>query len=308
MTEAPTIVAAICTYRRNEPLRTLMKALMACADELGDRARVGVVISDDNTDRRAEAVAAEFADRFEAGVRYCYSGRGNISSNRNTALEAALETADWVAMTDDDCEPPRHWLSTMLELAEQTGADCTTGQMRLRAPAGAPDWLTDEPFLEAGMIDFVDGQRVHLAGTNNSMTSAAWLRAHPDIRFDERMGVIGGEDMVFFRSAEKAGLHIRYSERGYVHGNEPAERATLTHQLRSHFWLGNTECITNLELGDVSRPRAFVRGARRSLRALRRPVTRMLRGQRPQLRYTLATTLHGIGLMLGSVGLRVRHH
>ena len=54
------------------------------------------------------------------------------------------------------------------------------------------------------MIEFTDGQQVPLAGTNNSFTRAAWLRDHPEIRFLERMGVVGGEDMVFFQTASRA--------------------------------------------------------------------------------------------------------
>jgi hypothetical protein len=130
------------------------------------------------------------------------------------------------------------------------------------------------------------------------------LRAHPDIRFLERMGVVGGEDMVFFQTAARAGLHIRFAQHAYVHGNEPLDRATFRHQLRAHYWMGNTEAVTNIELGDSSRARLVLRGAKRLASAPLRPVRRVMSGSSPQL----ATAASGAGLVVGGLGRRVRHH
>lgn len=302
------VAVAICTYRRNEPLRHLLETLVGVAEEVRDRAAVGVVICDDNPDQRARPVAEDFTDRFELGVGYVTSGKQNISLARNAAVEAALERADWVAMTDDDCEPVPGWLAIYLDLLDATGADAATGQMVLRAPDGSPSWLTDEPFLMDGMLEYPDGARIDRAGTNNSIISSKWLLDRPEIRFSERLGVIGGEDMVFYRTAVKAGLHVRFSADASVHGNEPADRCTLSYRLRSALWLGNTEGVTNLEAGDATRGRLLLRAGRRLARALVRPVGLVARGRRPQLRYGAASVLEALGLGASAVGIRIDHH
>ena len=86
-------------------------------------------------------------------------------------------------------------------------------------------------------------------GASCSMISSKWLKEHPTIRFHPNLGVVGGEDMVFYRTARAAGLRIRHSERGWVYENEPPSRATLSYQLRLFFWHGNSSYVTSVRSG-----------------------------------------------------------
>ena len=145
------------------------------------------------------------------------------------------------------------------------------------------------------------------AATHNSMISGAWLRQHPEIRFDPAYGVIGGEDMVFYRAARAAGLHIRYSRKGFVHENEPASRATFHYQIYAYLWQGNSAYHSCVQHG---RPawRMFVHGWASLGRAILRPIGRMLRGHSPQWRYCLALVFEAVGKLLGPLGVRIDHH
>jgi len=105
-----------------------------------------------------------------------------------------------------------------------------------------------------------------------------------------------------------AGLTIRFAEHAVVFGNESADRATLRHQLRVHLWLGNTEAVTNLESGDASRGRLLLRGTKYLCAAAVRPLTRLAQRRAPQCRYALARALQATGVLVGAVGIRVRHH
>ena len=301
-----TIAVAICTYKRNEPLAVLLESLIACAERVQERSAVGVVIDDDTRDELARPVADAFAGRFEVGLRYRVSGKQNISMARNLAIETAMDLADWTAMTDDDCETPDHWLEALLETQARTGADAVTGRMVRRVPDGSSRWITEEPFLELGVEQFADGTEMPSAATFNTMISSDWLKANPEIRFAPAYGVVGGEDMVFFRAAKAAGLSIRFSEQGFVYENESAERATLGYQLYVYFWHGNSASLSCIESG-MSRPRMFVHGAASLVRASGRPFGRMLRGEKPQLRFGLAQVLHAVGKLLGTFGVRIEH-
>lgn len=301
------IVVAVCTYRRNDPLRRLLEALARNAEQLAPRADVGVVVVDDNPDRRAGAVCEDFSTRFPLGLHYRTSGRGNISIARNIGLETALPLADWVAMTDDDCEPVDDWLSRLLDRAEGDGTDIVTGPCLLTAEDG-PAWLREQPFLEDAQFRFDDGARIEVAATNNSMLRAATLRDQPDLRFQEELGVVGGEDMVFFRTARRNGSTISFAAHAAVRGHEPPERWTYAHQLRSRFWLGNTEFVTNRRLGQASRPRWAARGLVVAARGLLRPFTRLATGRSPQFRYAGAAAARGAGMLVGAIGIEVDHH
>jgi glycosyltransferase involved in cell wall biosynthesis len=303
----PRIVVAVCTYNRREPLAVLLEALVANARGLAGRAAIGVVVVDDSRDGNARPVVERFTDRFELGVAYRVSGRQNIAVARNVALETAMGMGDWIAMTDDDCEPAPDWLEALLDVQRRTGVDAVSGRLRRRVPAGSPRWLTEEPFLELGLWEGVDeGAEVTSAATHNSMLSSRWLEAHPEVRFDPRLGVTGGEDPVFYRAAHSAGLRIRYSRRAVVHENEPPSRATLGYQLRTFFWFGNSSYITCVRDG-VHPARMFLHGGKGLATALLRPLGRLARGDPPQLRYGLASALKGLGVMVGPLGVRVRH-
>ena len=306
MTERTKVAVAICTYRRNELLERLLNALLLCAEDVRGEARLGVVIVDDTAEGVARPLADAFGSRFELSVEYRISGKQNISIARNLAVETAIGLADWVAMTDDDCEPPPEWLRSLLDVQLTTGADAVTGRMVRRVPEGSPAWITEQPFLQLGVEEPADGSEMAAAATFNTLISSRWLKEHPTIRFEPSMGVIGGEDMVFFRAARAAGLTIRFSKNAFVYENEPPERATFGYQLYVYFWHGNSAALACIESG-MKRSRMFIHGAASMARALVRPGGRMLRGKSPQLRFCLAQMLHATGKLLGTVGLRVDH-
>jgi succinoglycan biosynthesis protein ExoM len=305
-TSRTSIAVAVCTYRRNEPLAVLLDALLTCADQVRERAAVGVVVIDDTREGLARHVAERFADRFELGLTYKVSGQENISIARNLAVSTAMQIAAWTAMTDDDCEPDPAWLEALLDVQRRTGADAVTGAMVRRVPAGSPRWLTDEPFLELGMDHPADGANMPTAFTNNSMLSSRWLQQHPDIRFEPNLGKLGGEDMVFYRAARAAGLRIHFSERGYVYENEPPQRATLRYQLRRFFWHGNSAYVSSVSSG-VRPARMLLHGLASLVRACVRPLRRTLNGERPQWRYSLASIVEALGKIVGFLGVRVSH-
>jgi succinoglycan biosynthesis protein ExoM len=302
------VMVAVGTYRRNEALERLLEALRRNSVGLGDSAQLGVVVVDDNPDGSARSVCDRFVDAFPLGLQYRHVGEGNISRVRNVGLETALPLSDWIAMTDDDCEPVDDWIASYLTAQRATGADALTGPCVLQAPPGAPSWLSEQPFFEDAQFRFPDLAEMNVAATNNSFFRSAFFSERPEIRFDDRLGVVGGEDMVFFRTAHAGGLRIRFSEAAVVIGHESAERATFRHQVRSRFWLGNTEYVTNAHLGEGNRVRWLARAARRLVTAALSPLVRLATGKAPHLRYSVAAGARAVGNAAGALGVRVRHH
>jgi len=300
------IAIAVCTFNRNEALATLLEAILVSIRALTDATSVGVVIVDDSTDGKAREVADRFRNEFELGLVYKFSGKQNISLARNLAIETASGMSDWTVMIDDDCEPVVEWLEELLTMQKRTGADVITGPMIRRVPPGSPRWLTEEPFLELGHARPQNGAEMEVASTFNSMISSQWLKQHPETRFDPSLGKIGGEDMVFYRSARAQGLRIRYAERACVYENEPPSRANLAYQLRLFFWHGNSSYVASVNSG--THPiRVLLHGLNSLQKALTRPLLRIFKGESIQWRYSVATMLHAVGKIIGVFGVTVRH-
>jgi glycosyltransferase involved in cell wall biosynthesis len=308
MTHRTSVAVAVCTCDRNGPLAVLLDGLLENAARVAPRAALGVVVVDDSRDGGAREVVRRYEGRFELGLHYRVAGHQNISLARNLAIETAAGIAEWVAMTDDDCEPQSDWLERLLETQRRTAADAVAGNYRRRAPAGAPVWLTDEPFLEIALMSPAEGAALDMAGTNNSMIRAAWWKEHPQVRFDPTLGKAGGEDVVFYRTAHAAGLRIHAAPRAVVFEEQPPSRTTLRYQLWHFFWMGNSSFVTRRGTRQASPARMVLQGGNHMRRALARSLARVARGRRPHVRYCLASLLFGTGMMLGALGLRVSHH
>lgn len=303
----PHLAVAICTFHRNEPLHHLLSTLQRIAAADREHYALGVVVVDDSAEQLASAVVAQFAGAFECGIEYRHSGKRNISLARNLVLETALETgAEWIAMTDDDCEPSNQWLTELLHVQHKTGADIVTGPLIRRAPPGAPRWLHEQPFLALSAFEGEDGRTMDLAFTNNSMIPARLLTDSRNFRFNPDYGRIGGEDMVFYRAVAKAGYRIVFAANAVVCENEEADRLSLGYQMRRHFWIGNSSVHTSMENG-AGRARMLVHGLATAARAVYRPIGRILQRERPQLLYGGAKLCEAAGKLAGVVGLRVKH-
>jgi succinoglycan biosynthesis protein ExoM len=212
-----------------------------------------------------------------------------------------------VAMVDDDVVVPRQWFRALLDVQRRTGADAVTGPMRVCFPPASPRWLSDEPFAEIGALLRTEEGPVHTCATSNTLMRTGWLISHPEIRFEEDLGRLGGEDMVFFRRATALGLNAHFSTEVAVRQLEPLQRSTLAYQLRRALWMGNTEFVVNHRLGTASRRRLFGRGGRRALRAVGRVASRGRRREPLQLRYAMAGVAEGLGIMLGACGVTLEH-
>jgi len=302
------IAVYVCTHKRNEPLRTMLDSLAVAARRVQPEVEIAVVVVDDNPDGRARVVVDEFDSPFTRGLHYRQSGAQNISSARNVGLEAAGRLAEWVAMTDDDQIVVENWFVSLLDVQQRTGADAVTGPVLLRYREDAPDWITDQPFVEILEAEMKpDAVQVPVCSTGNSMLRSSFLADNPEIRFRPDLGVVGGEDMVFYRAAVAAGLDARYSAGALSYGLQPPERESYRYQIRSSYWMGNTEFLTNYESGEAGRFRLALRGGRRLVEATIRPFARRVRGLEPQWRFSGALVARSLGILVGVFGIKVAH-
>lgn len=302
------VMACVCTYQRNEPLRRLLDRLSTIAHASSSRFQLGVVVVDDNPDGAAEPVVLAFSDRFPLGVQYRRSGEQNISIGRNIAVETGCDHGDVLVMTDDDCVPELTWIDRLLDTYVRTNAEAVSGPLVTDLPDDAPSWISEQRVFDFDHPPIPDGAVLDAGETNNSLLDVAWLRSHPEHRFDPEFGRIGGEDMMFFRGAKRLGMISVHSSGAIVHQHEPLEELSYVAMLKGRYWWGNSEAVTNIASGSASRRRVLLRGAKRLLQACAMPLRRLLQRRSPHLRVAALTGARAVGTMTGAFGIRANHH
>jgi GT2 family glycosyltransferase len=85
-----------------------------------------IVVDDGSTDD-TDDVLRRAADESRGRLRYITRPTsGGPAAARNMGWP--LATTEWIAFTDDDCEPDPSWASALLEVAQQRGADIVQGR------------------------------------------------------------------------------------------------------------------------------------------------------------------------------------
>jgi hypothetical protein len=113
--------------------------------------------------------------------------------------------------------------------------------------------------------------------------------------------------MVFFHDVRRAGGRLRYAGKAVVIEELTPVRQRLRYQLHRQLWLGNNMAEINRHTRQCSNVRLALRGARWIGRSWRDALRRARRRDPLQLRWSLALSLRGFGLVLGVARVRVRH-
>ncbi|MBI3785906.1 MAG: glycosyltransferase [Deltaproteobacteria bacterium] len=104
----PDISVVICVYNGADTLGDSLRAVQA--QSFPRHAYEVIVVDDGSTDDSAD-VAAGFDVRLLRRRHY------GLAAARNAGWQATL--GDWVAFTDDDCGPTRHWLQSLHAVVHQ---------------------------------------------------------------------------------------------------------------------------------------------------------------------------------------------
>jgi succinoglycan biosynthesis protein ExoM len=237
---APILMSiGVCTAGRPQ---LLSKCLASLVLQRLPRSHACVLIVVDN-DARPQAhplvQAAAVHSRFP--ICYLHEPRRGISFARNRVLEEALEIgAHWVGFIDDDETAPPDWLARMIAASHRYEADVLQGPVRPIYPRPRPFWALRKP------SELAEGEAMKFAATNNVIFSERLIRADGmNLRFDEAMGISGGEDTDFFLRARMQGARIVFSERPAIREEVPLVRLTYVRQMRHAFRNGANEVYIN---------------------------------------------------------------
>jgi succinoglycan biosynthesis protein ExoM len=191
-----------------------------------------IIVIDNDPAGGARAIAAPFS------VRYIHAPRRGIAIARNAALDAAFATgADWIAFIDDDEIAAPDWIAQLMA-PEYLGVPILTGREEVEYPSPPPFWCAPN---KRELNPAHEGRRRGTATTGNVRFSADLIYA--GLRFNEAIGLMGGEDIEFFGRARAMGFQIRQTLRAVTIETAHRERLTLPGQLYRHFWCAASDVV-----------------------------------------------------------------
>ncbi len=195
-----TISAVVCTRNRGAAIAATVRGILA-----NDHASFELWVIDQSTDDTSEDAIAEWL--ADPRLHYFRSGNKGVARARNIGISAAR--AEFIAMTDDDCEVSRDWLESMsksLSSAENIGV--VFGNV-VSGPhdAGAgfiSAYLRESTFVATSMRDKPEIEGI---GACMGIRKSVWKALGG---FDEMLGA-GSR----FESAEETDFVIRALMAGY---------------------------------------------------------------------------------------------
>ena len=233
------ICIGVCTRNRPQMLCKLLESFATMHIPEGTSVIFGIV--ENNSEKTSAEIIADCLKNHE--VNYQLQPQLGIAIARNHVLEISeQEGCDFTTFVDDDEVVDHAWLVELL-------AEITSRELDLiGGPVGvlpAPDQST---WLQRSINSYLIRQfekseqrntRRRAAGrdhqillyTGNWMIRNSFLRTS-GIRFDERLGFTGGEDVSFYHAATKAGAKTGWTPKAIALERMPPERLSVTYQYR----------------------------------------------------------------------------
>jgi len=227
----PHISVCICTYKRPALIGKLLEHLER--QNTSGEFTFSVVVTENSTDRDAEAVVARWSRNSEVEASYWVEPERNIARARNTAIRYAR--GDFVAFIDDDELPGDDWLLTLYRTCEGYGVAGVLGPVLPRYESGAPTWVA-----KSGLFDRPSHATGFKLTSNQTRTGNALVRrraigkdAEP---FDSTF--LAASDQIFFRKLMKQGHEFVWCNEAPVYELVPRSRWRLRFLVRRALFRG----------------------------------------------------------------------
>lgn len=251
MSDGFRVAVGVLTYRRPEMLAELLPLLEQQIAALPDPHTGHVIVVDNDPARSAAEVCAEHPEF----VTYVSETTPGIAAARYRCLQEAAGF-DLLQFLDDDEQPARNWLATMVETWDAWGRPAAVaGPVVPRYEQTPSKWIVAGGFFERRR--YPTGTPLPAAPTSNLLLDVAQVQ-RLGVQFDRTLGLRGGEDTLFTRQLVANGGRIIFCDEAPVTDLVPADRAKRKWVLKRAYHHGSTHVFAELRGGQ--------RGIRRLVR------------------------------------------
>jgi succinoglycan biosynthesis protein ExoM len=192
-----------------------------------------ILVIDNEETPTATAIVECFDKTSPYPAYYVHEPVRGIARARNRALLEALDLmVDWIAFIDDDETAELDWLANLM-------APEYLNVPVLRGVNVYTNTTLDSPWFQPKEIKGEEGQLCKTAYTSNVRFSIDLVRQ--GLRFNESLGLMGGEDNEFFSAAHAKGFAIRRTLRAVTNETWPAERLTYWALVYRAYWCAASE-------------------------------------------------------------------
>jgi succinoglycan biosynthesis protein ExoM len=275
------ISVCICTFRRPEGLRRALASAFAL--QIPSGCSLELLVVDNDASGSAAAVVDSFRGMAaDISLRLLHEPTPGVSHARNRCLESAA--GEMLAFFDDDEFVDPDWLIALLACMDRTQADAVFGPVLPSFETAPSPWA-----LASGVHDrqrFPSGTVLpwREARTGNVALRRSMLAGGH--RFSTEFARTGGEDSLFFATAQSQGRKLVWCDEAIVHESVPAQRLERGWILHRAFMGGRTYVRLEARLGRRLPYTTFaVRGLVASVLSLAAVAALYLRGDARHVRH-----------------------
>lgn len=235
----PRVTIAIPSYRRPEQLRALLAALPDRIAETPNAHIDVLVVDNDPAGSARDAITGTGLD-----LRYVCEETPGIAAVRNRVLDEC-HGSDLIAFIDDDEIPRTRWLSSLLSVWREHNSTAVMGRVISIFDGDADPWV-----LASGTFHRsprVTGTPLQVAASGNLLLDMHQVR-DLGVRFDESLGLGGGEDTLFSRELVARGGTIVWCNESETEDPVVAGRVTRAWAKQRAFSSANSLVHVDLRL------------------------------------------------------------
>lgn len=244
------VTIAVLTYRRPDDLAAVLPRLTEQASGASEPTRILVIDNDP-----AGGARTLVESLTEPTVRYVHEPSPGIAAARNRALDESSDT-ELLIFIDDDERPVDGWLQALLDTCRKSEADAVVGPVASQFTGELDPWIEAGGFFTRRRLE--TGTEVAVAATNNLLLNLRSVQSR-GLRFDQQLGLIGGEDTLFTRQLTGTGGRIVWCAEALVYDIVPADRMTRGWVLRRAFRMGGSASRVEVRLAGTFRARTLAR-------------------------------------------------
>lgn len=220
-----TVHIAVATFKRSAGLKALLESLEVAIRAVPD-ITARIVVVDNDPEGSARDLCSTWPERL---VSYLSQPQPGISLTRNTGVRASLN-ADFVVFVDDDEVVEEQWLTELLRVQRETGADMVAGSVSQRLPKGTSYAVRRSRLFEPDPV--LEAEELTEASTGNLLCTVALFSQRPETDwFQLSYGLSGGSDAELTRRFTREGARIVGAANARVWEDIPEDRANFG-------WLG----------------------------------------------------------------------